>query len=81
MIEQMKPRTDVEAMLASRYGLTRRQAQFVVTLTVADQVRAASDTLGISAQTGRLHLARAFRKIGVHSQRELMALLCHLSSE
>jgi hypothetical protein len=81
MIEQIKPRTDVEAMLASRYGLTPREAQFVVTLTVADQVRVASDNLGISAQTGRLHLARACRKIGVHSQRELMALLRHLSSE
>ena len=81
IVQRVRSRADVQGMLTTEYGLSRREAEFAVTLWTAEKVRRASEVIGVSAHTGRLHLSRVFRKTGVHSQAELMALLRRLSQQ
>jgi DNA-binding CsgD family transcriptional regulator len=79
MRECLPPRL-LSEQLVRRYGLTPREASLVNELQAHHSMRAAAERLGISFATARTHLARVFRKIGVHSQRDLLALTRHRSA-
>ena len=56
-------------------GLTRRQTQILRWLTQGQRVPAIAQQLFISESTVRNHLSAIYRKVGVHSQSELLARL------
>lgn len=71
-------RPEVEAILAQ---LSSRERQIVELLLASRRVPGIAATLGISPHTVRNHLKAVFRKLGVHSQEELLELLRHASGQ
>ncbi|WP_237480186.1 helix-turn-helix transcriptional regulator [Lichenibacterium dinghuense] len=71
-------RLDRETMelLAHSADLTPRESEVAHIVAEGGSPRDIAERIGISIETVRLHLKAAFRKLGVHSQREL-ALLAH----
>jgi PAS domain S-box-containing protein len=61
--------------LLSSYLLTQREFDIVYRLVRGDRVPAIASTLFVSQSTVRNQLAAVFRKVGVHSQQELIAHL------
>jgi PAS domain S-box-containing protein len=61
--------------LLSSYLLTQREFDIVYRLIRGDRVPAIASTLFVSQSTVRNQLAAVFRKVGVHSQQELIAQL------
>jgi DNA-binding NarL/FixJ family response regulator len=55
--------------------LSRRQWDVVSRLARGERVSTIATELYLSQSTVRNHLSAIFRKVGVHSQRELLALL------
>jgi DNA-binding CsgD family transcriptional regulator len=55
--------------------LTSRELEIIARLRTGDRVPAIATSLFLSQSTVRSHLAAAFRKLGVSSQQELIALL------
>jgi DNA-binding CsgD family transcriptional regulator len=56
-------------------GLSRRQAEILRRLARGERVSAIARELFISESTVRNHLSAIYRKVGVHSQSELLASL------
>jgi DNA-binding NarL/FixJ family response regulator len=69
-------RPEVEAILAQ---LSARERQIVELLLASRRVPGIAGALGISPHTVRNHLKAVFRKLGVHSQEELLELLRNAS--
>ena len=57
------------------YGLSRRQAELVSLLLMGKSLPVIGRQLGISQETARTHLRRAFAKIGVTNQLDLVGLI------
>lgn len=79
ILKECYPARRMSTLLMNRYGLTSREAELVVGLYGSERLRDVADTLHISENTARLHLVRAFRKTGAHSQRELLAVVRSLA--
>jgi DNA-binding NarL/FixJ family response regulator len=60
---------------AALTGLTRRQSEIVRGLSQGQRVHAIAQRLFVSESTVRNHLSAIYRKVGVHSQSELLARL------
>jgi DNA-binding CsgD family transcriptional regulator len=56
-------------------GLSPRERELVDALCTGERVTAVSKRMGVSRHTARNHLKRAFRKLGMHSQNEMIAKL------
>ena len=56
------------------HGLSDRENEIVEMLLAGDRVPKIAETLYISQSTVRNHLSAVFRKLGVHSQQELIVL-------
>jgi DNA-binding CsgD family transcriptional regulator len=65
-------------ILVAATGLTRRETEVVRLVAAGHTPRTISELLNISYETTRLHLKLAFRKLGVHSQSEMIALVNRL---
>lgn len=79
ILKECHPARRMSTLLMDRYGLTSREAELVVGLYGSERLRDVADTLHITEKTARLHLVRAFRKTGAHSQRELVAVVQRLA--
>lgn len=60
---------------ARRYGLSAREAQVCALLGRGRNRQFVSDALGISLETAKTHATNVYRKLGVHSQQELLDVL------
>ena len=60
---------------AALTGLTRRQSEIIRGLRQGQRVHAIAQRLFVSESTVRNHLSAIYRKVGVHSQSELLARL------
>lgn len=60
--------------LKSKYGLTKREASFVVLLTEGRNVKEISHVMDISEDTTRQYLKSCFKKMEVQKQHELVCL-------
>lgn len=63
-----------EAQVAGTRSLSAREIDIVARLLAGDRVPAIAKAMFLSASTVRNHLSRAFRKLGVTSQQELIEL-------
>lgn len=61
--------------LVQQYRLSPGEARLAAALFVGQSLAAAAETLGISRNTAKSHLARVFDKTGVRSQAALLKLL------
>lgn len=61
------------------YGLSKGQTELIHHLASGSDLTAASEALGITKNTARTHLRRAYEKVGVSSQVELLRLLVSFS--
>ena len=68
------------AAVVDAFALSRREAGILEELMRGGRVPALAGKLGLSAHTVRNHLKAVFRKCGVHSQVELVALAKRLTS-
>lgn len=57
------------------YGLSSAQAEIIRKISSGQDLAEAANSLGITKNTARTHLRRAFEKAGVSSQMELLRLL------
>lgn len=74
MIEPMSvPATDPSAVARKRYGLTPSEAEIVNLLSTGDSLRAISERRCVSIWTVRTQLKAIFHKMGLRSQREVVA--------
>lgn len=67
------------ARLARMFGLTRREVEVGESLMLGHSLDSASETLGISRNTIRVHLQALFRKTGTNRQSELIRLMIDVS--
>lgn len=77
-VEQAPARDGIDeacASLREAYGLTPREAQVCAMLSRGYSRKRISDELVVSEETARTHAANVFRKLGVHSHQELIALV------
>ena len=74
VLEAHGPDDNLPGRLIREYRLTAREAQLVAELLATHSLKDVAGSMGITRATARRHLARTFQKIGVHSQRELLAL-------
>ena len=58
-----------------RYGLTNREAEVLVLLARGRTVRYICDELSIAQGTAKHHVSNIYRKVGVHSKQDLLAML------
>ena len=58
--------------LVTQYGLTRREGETLRLFMTDQRVENIAPTLAVSPSTVRTHLTSIFRKLGVHSQAELI---------
>lgn len=63
------------AKLAKRYKLSPRETEVLGYAAQGRNAKAIADKLYISESTTKTHLSNLYRKAGVHSQQELLALL------
>lgn len=63
---------DYSALAAEKFGLSEREAEVLALLSVGFGAEAVSDKLVISYHTARTHVRNIYKKMGVHSQRELL---------
>jgi DNA-binding CsgD family transcriptional regulator len=68
------------AMLAPSLGLTAREADVAALISAGVDIGEAARRLGLAAGTARNYLKNAMRKLDVHSQVELAALVAELSN-
>jgi DNA-binding CsgD family transcriptional regulator len=64
-----------ESFLRDLFGLTGAQARVARALMEGQTLREAAETLGLSFNTVRVHLARIFEKTGANRQAELVGLI------
>ena len=60
--------------LASRYGLTPREAEVVRCASQGHSLEKTAELLGVSVNTVRTHNRSAYAKMGVHSRQEIIEL-------
>jgi len=70
-----QPRSLAVRDVMALHGLTRMQARVAIELCAGLELQAAATHLGIAKATARTHLHAIFKRIGVHRQTELIALL------
>lgn len=63
------------AELADRTGLTDREREVFDLLAYGRNARYIQDALAISYSTAKTHVSHIYRKLGVHSQQELLSLV------
>lgn len=80
--EKLTPRRFEDAALARRckgasetFGLTKRESEILLLLAQGLNAGSISEREVISPYTARTHISRIHRKMGVHTQRELLAKL------
>lgn len=78
--EAQPPHPPVARQLQDRFGLTPCEAAVAQLAGDAGGVRSMAATLGVAPSTVRTHLARAFDKIGVHTQAELARRITRLAT-
>lgn len=67
-----------EWILANQYGLTGAEARFLRTFLRRPNIGSAARELGLTLETGRTYLKAILKKVGVHTQTELVsAMLSH----
>lgn len=69
------------ASLAVTCGLTPRETQVFELLASGQPINAVMDALAISRGTANTHVANIYKKLGVHSQQELLAMAAPSSSK
>jgi DNA-binding CsgD family transcriptional regulator len=67
-------------MLAPSLGLTAREADVAALISAGVDIGEAARRLGLAPGTARNYLKNAMRKLDVHSQVELAALVAELSN-
>lgn len=65
----------LEKTLSDSYGLTPREREVLHGLSLGLSYRLIAQDIGISEDTVRTHIRNLYRKCGVHSRAELLALL------
>ena len=70
---------DIETVLQERYDLSHSEAHLARHLTATGSLNDTVDQLGITRNTAKTHLRRAFEKTGVHTQLQLARLVHSLS--
>jgi DNA-binding CsgD family transcriptional regulator len=73
--ETLSPNESLAFGIATRYQLTPRQRQVLTLLIAGSPPKKIAECLAISAPTMRRHAEELYRKCGVRSQRELLALV------
>lgn len=63
------------SLLASDSGLTKREGVVLVQMARGKNRQSISEELCISKETAKSHMQNIYRKVGVHSQQELIGLL------
>lgn len=61
-------------LFAKRWGLTNRETEVLELLVRGRTLKVVADKLSISKGTAGTHIASVYRKVGVHSQQELIDL-------
>ena len=74
-----RPRAPETLLFRSAFGLTVAEARLASKLAAGEELRAASDTLGMSYNTARVHLRAIFGKVRVNRQSELAAVLTRMA--
>lgn len=65
----------------TRYSLTSREADVMTLLAHGNTATRIQEELGISYNTVKYHVKNVYAKMGVHSQQELIDLLCEKDAE
>jgi DNA-binding CsgD family transcriptional regulator len=65
----------VKRQLAVQFELTEAEIRLIDVLLTSRTLANAADTIGISVNTAKTHLARIFRKTGTSGQRQLVQLI------
>lgn len=60
--------------LAAEHGLTNRESEVLIQLARGYNCRSIADMLTISEATVKSHSLKVYRKLGVHSQQEVITL-------
>ncbi|MBP3866896.1 MAG: helix-turn-helix transcriptional regulator [Eggerthellaceae bacterium] len=63
------------SVLAVEHGLTNRESEVLIQLARGYNCRSIADLLTISEATVKSHSLKVYRKLGVHSQQELITLV------
>lgn len=71
IIQELLRTSDSEQSLAQRYQLTEREMQVLALITLGNTNREIGDTLSISEETVKRHVANMFDKVGMSSRLEL----------
>lgn len=61
-------------VLEERYGITSRESEVLALLLEGLTARSIADKLFVSVPTAKSHIYRIYKKMGIHSQEELMVL-------
>lgn len=69
------PREVTQRQMEGCFGLTPREAELAVQLTLGASVDEAAASMGVSRNTARVHLQGLFRKTGTHRQVDLLRAL------
>jgi DNA-binding NarL/FixJ family response regulator len=62
-------------LLAERFSLTERETEALSLLAFGKTVSAITQDLGITENTAKTHIKRAYAKLGVHSKQEMIDLI------
>ncbi len=65
----------VARFVATEHGLTQRESEVMLLLVAAKTRRAICEELTVSPDTVKTHVRAVYRKLGVHSQQELIDLV------
>lgn len=62
-------------LVGARYDLSPREVEVLALIGRGHTRQNVADTLGISLQTAKTHVARIYHKLDVHSQQEMLDVL------
>jgi len=68
-----------DSLIRQVYGLTAAEARLAARLATGEELRNASESLGVSYNTGRAHLRAIFGKTQVSRQSELVGLIARIA--
>ena len=66
---------ELMALAGTHYGLSPREEEVLALIGHGHTRQEVADTLGISLQTAKTHVARIYHKLDVHSQQEMLDVL------